>query len=272
MSDGGPVALVTGATGGIGGAIARRLAQDGVRVIATGRDESEAQDVADALLQETGTSCLGVQLDVTNQGSLEALAVTAQSFGPVDWLVNNAGLADTSPVTSAGNQPLLRRMMEVNFYGALRLFALFGPEMVGRGNGRVLQIASSAALQGYPYVSAYSTTKHALLGWSRSAALELAPKGVGVSVICPHYVDSPLTDRSIEAMQKKTGRTEDDLRAFIASQNPSGVIVAPDEVGEAALRLLRSTRSGVVVELPGGSEHTIDEGVEIETEQEQRSR
>ena len=118
-------------------------------------------------------------------------------------------------------------------------------------------------LQGYPYVSAYAASKHALLGWTRAAALECAPKGVAVSAICPHYVDTPLTDRSIETMKSKTGRSEDDLRAFVASQNPGGVMVTPDEVAEVALDLLTASRGGVVVELPGGERKTLEEGVAL---------
>lgn len=252
---------MTGATGGIGGAIARSLAEAGARVVCTGRDQERAEAFAASLQGETGADCIGQALDVTNQGSLEALDELVRGLGGLDWLVNNAGIAETAPVLGGQTQALLRRGMEVNFYGALRLFTLFAPAMLERGHGRVVQIASSAALQGYPYVSGYAATKHALLGWSRSAALECAPKGVGISTVCPHYVDTPLTDRSIETMKEKTGRSEEDLRAFVASQNPSGVIVTPEQVAAVTLELLRAPRSGVIVELTGGDPITLDEGV-----------
>ena len=132
-----------------------------------------------------------------------------------------------------------------------------------RGAGAALQIASSASLRGYPYVSAYAATKHALLGWTRSAALECAPRGVAVSAICPHYVDTPMTERSIETMAEKTGRTEEDLRAFVAGQNPGGVLVTPDEVAEVAMELLGSGRGGVVVELTGADRTIVEEGVAL---------
>lgn len=256
-----PLALVTGATGGIGGAIAQRLASGGARVICTGRNAERAEAAAARLAGASGGECIGHALDVTDQASLDALAGTVEAHGGLDWLVNNAGVAETAPLLSDESPALLRRLMEVNFYGPLRLFERFGPAMLERRYGRVVQIASSAALQGYPYVSAYAATKHALLGWSRSAALECAPKGVAVSTVCPHYVDTPLTDRSIETMRAKTGRSEEDLRAFVASQNPSGVIVRPEQVAEVTAELLGSDRSGVVIELTGADPITLDEGV-----------
>ncbi|MEE2938975.1 MAG: SDR family oxidoreductase [Planctomycetota bacterium] len=256
-----PLALVTGATGGIGGAIARLLAARGARVICTGRDAARAEEVASRLSRESGTECLGHALDLTDAASVEALGRAVDGLGGLDWLVNNAGVADTAPLLSTESPALLRRLMDVNLHGAVRLFERFGPGMLERGYGRVVQIASSAALQGYPYVSAYSATKHALLGWSRSAALECAPKGVAISTVCPHYVDTPLTDRSIETMRAKTGRSEEDLRAFVASQNPSGVIVRPEQVAEVTADLLGSSRSGVVIELAGAAPITLEQGV-----------
>lgn len=257
------VALVTGATGGIGGAIARALAGAGTRVVVTGRDPERAAGVAAEIEGATGTPCLGHALDVTTGDSVDALVRGVETFGPIDWLVNNAGVAETAPAASPENHALARRLMEINVFGPLRLFEAFAPGMLERGRGGVVQIASSASLQGYPYVSAYAASKHALLGWTRSAALECAPKGVGIHAICPHYVDTPLTDRSIESMKAKTGRSEDDLRAFVASQNPGGVMVTPEEVAEVTLELLRSDRGGVVVELPGGDRRTIEEGVAL---------
>lgn len=252
---------MTGATGGIGGAIARRLAARGARVVCTGRDAVRAEAIAARLAEESGAECFGHALDVTDPASLDALARTIDGFGGLDWLVNNAGVAETAPLLAAESPALLRRLLDVNFHGPIRLFERFGPGMLARGYGRVVQIASSAALQGYPYVSAYSASKHALLGWSRSAALECAPKGVAISTVCPHYVDTPLTDRSIETMREKTGRSEEDLRAFVASQNPSGVIVRPEQVAEVTASLLGSDRSGVVIELTGDAPVTLEAGV-----------
>lgn len=259
----GTAALVTGGTSGIGAAIARVLLQAGVPVAITGRDGGRAAKAALALAEETGTECLGLALDVTEDASCAGLAAALDGFQPIEWLVNNAGVAETMAAASSKNPELARRLMEVNFFGPLRLFGAMAPGMLERGRGRVVQVASSASLRGYPYVSSYVASKHALMGWTRSAALECAPRGVGVSALCPHYVDTPMTDRSIEVMREKTGRTEEDLRAFLAGQNPGGAFVTVDEVASAAMELLRSDRSGVVYELIGGSTAVIEEGVLI---------
>ena len=256
-------ALVTGATGGIGGAIASALCEAGIPVLATGLDIERARAFAEELHSKTGTPCVGAELDVTKASSVAKLEAAAESIGPVEWLVNNAGIAGSGPLLAPDSGALLRRLMEVNFHGPLRMFNQFGPGMVERGRGRVVQIASSASLVGYAYVTAYAATKHALLGWTRSAALELAKKGVAVSAVCPHYVDSPLTDRNIETMKAKTGRTDEDLRAFLAGENPGGVLISPREVALAVLQLLRAPRGGVVLELTGDSVNTLDEGLPL---------
>ena len=261
-------ALVTGATGGIGGAIARRLAAMGMHVFASGRRLKDAQAFAEGVNANELIEgrCTGVELDVTTGDSVLALIKQLDALGitGVDWLINNAGSAETSPGTREGNHALMRRLMELNLYGPVRLFDVFGRGMLDRQRGGMIQVASSAGLQGYAYVSAYAATKHALLGWTRSLALECAPKGVIVSAVCPHYVDTPMTDRSIESMQTRSGRSEEDLRSFVASENPGGVLVTPEEVADSIVDLMHSTSGGVLIELPGGSRNVIEAGVPLQ--------
>ena len=106
-------------------------------------------------------------------------------------------------------------------------------------------------LQGYAYVAAYTASKHALLGYSRAAALELERKGVTVNVVCPHYVDSPMTEASIDRVVEKTGRSREEAAQFFASQNPGGRLVQPLEVAEAAFELCSGEANGAVIELDG---------------------
>ncbi len=261
-------ALVTGATGGIGGAIARRLAAMGMHVFATGRRLADAEAFAKGVNANELVEgrCTGLELDVTTGDSVLALVRQLEALGVtgVDWLINNAGTADTAPGTREGNHALMRRLMELNLYGPVRLFDVFGRGMLDRQRGGMIQVASSAGLQGYPYVSAYAASKHALLGWTRSLALECASKGVIVSAVCPHYVDTPMTDRSIESMRTRSGRSEEELRAFLASENPGGVLVTPEEVADSIVDLMRASNSGVLIELPGGSRQVIEAGVPLE--------
>jgi NAD(P)-dependent dehydrogenase (short-subunit alcohol dehydrogenase family) len=260
-------ALVTGATGGIGGAIARRLAAMGMHVFATGRRLADAEAFAQGVNANELIEgrCTGLELDVTNGDSVVAMVQQLEAIGVtgVDWLINNAGSAETAPGTREGNHALMRRLMELNLYGPVRLFDVFGRGMLDRQRGGMIQVASSAGLKGYAYVSAYAATKHAMLGWTRSLALECAPKGVIVSAVCPHYVDTPMTDRSIESMHTRSGRSEAELRSFLASENPGGVFVTPEEVADSIVDLMHSNRGGVLIELPGGSRQIIEAGVPL---------
>ena len=253
------VALVTGGAGGIGSALTAALAESGAFVLVAGRDAGRCERQARRLRKEGGEAA-PLSLDVTDPASVHAAVERARELSdPVDWLVNNAGWVATAPLTRADDDHY-RAHLEVNFLGARRVLEALLPGMLERGAGSVVQVASSASLRGYPYVTAYAAAKHALLGYSRSAALELDGKGVAVNVVCPHYVDSPMTDANVERMRAKTGRSEEDLRAFLASENPGGVLVGPGEVAEAALALLEGERTGVVLELVGGGSREVDPG------------
>lgn len=260
-------ALVTGATGGIGGAIARRLAAMGMRVLSTGRRLDRAEEFVEGVNANELIEgrCIAMELDVTSGDSVANLMVRMEELDidGIDWLINNAGVAETAPGTREGNHALMRRLMEINLYGPMRLWDAFGRGMLDNEAGGMLQVASSAGLKGYPYVSAYAASKHALLGWTRSLALECAPKGVRVSAVCPHYVDTPMTDRSIDTMSARSGRTKDDLRSFVASENPGGVLVTPEEVADTIVDLMGASHGGVLIELPGGSRQVIEAGIPL---------
>ena len=255
------IALVTGAGGGIGAALCRELATHGVAVVATGRRLERVRGLAGELTAAGGRA-LAVALDVTSGSSVrEACEQVRAELGPIDWVVNNAGWVETAPVGRA-DEAHYQEHLEVNFHGARRVLEAALSDLVAN-RGAVVQVASSASLRGYAYVTAYTAAKHALLGYSRSAALELARSGVAVNVLCPHYVDSPMTDANVERMRAKTGRSAGELRAFLAQENPGGVLVTTEEVARAAWELLAGGRSGVVLELLGGATRTVDPGFEL---------
>ncbi len=249
------VAVVTGAGQGIGAAIARRLAAAGAHVFLTGRRAEPLEQLA-AELTALGLGADAVRLDVTERESVRAALATilqrAEAIGPVDWLVNNAGMAKSAPLLAPAQvTDLYEEHLEVNFHGARRMIEALLPGMRAAGYGRIVNVASSAGLVGYPYVSAYCASKHALVGYTRAAALELAGTGVAISAVCPHYVDSPMTDRSVERIVEKTGRTPEQARSALAAQNPGGRLVTVDEVAAKVLELLEGSQTGAIVELDG---------------------
>lgn len=259
------VALVTGGGRGIGAAIARALCRAGAAVFVAARSQDDCFGVAGELRDEGGRAW-PLLLDVTDPESIADALATAEEeaadVGPIDWLVNNAGVARSAPFLRHGRETgedLYASHLAVNFHGARRLIEALAPAMLERGYGRVVNVASSAGLTGYAYVAAYCASKHALVGYSRAAALELDGRGVTLNVVCPHYVDSPMTDASVERIVAKTGRSADEARALLAAQNPGGKLVTEDEVAAVVRELCAGDEHGRVVELIGdGAPHAYD--------------
>jgi NAD(P)-dependent dehydrogenase (short-subunit alcohol dehydrogenase family) len=258
-----PLALVTGAGRGIGAAIALRLARAGAPVICAARSLEACTGVADALRIDGGRAW-AAHLDVADPEAVEGLEEAlhaSRANGPVLWLVNNAGISETAPFLRHGRESgvdIYEKHMRVNFHGARRMIEHFAPAMIAAKRGRIVNIASSAGLRGYPYAAAYAASKHALVGYTRSAAEELAKSGVTMNLVCPHYVDSPMTDGTVERIVKKTGRGAAETRAFLAAQNPGGTLVAPDEVADVVLALLQGDKNGAIAELVGGKGRVPD--------------
>ena len=196
-------------------------------------------------------------MDVADPESIRAGVRRALEFsaeaGPIEALVNNAGIAVSAPLLGGENDngDLFESHMRVNFHGARRVAEALLTGMLERKGGKIINVASSAALEGYAYVSAYCASKHALLGWSRAAAVELKSKGIGVHAICPHYVDSPMLADSVQRLVEKTGKSEAEAREFFAAQNPGGRLVTPEEVAAAVLACLSGEHEELIVELDG---------------------
>ena len=252
------VALVTGAGRGIGAAIAARLARAGAAVLVAARSQEACCEVVEVLRDE-GATAWPLYLDVADPESIaeaveEARDLTAAT-GPIDWLVNNAGIAESARFLDhqrSSGVDLYAKHMATNFDGPRRLIEALAPAMLERGRGRIVNVASSAGLRGYAYAAAYAASKHALVGYSRSAAVELEGKGVTLNLVCPHFVDTPMTVASAARIAAKTGRSADEARAALAAQNPGGTLVAPEEVAEVVLDLLQGARNGAIAELVGG--------------------
>jgi NAD(P)-dependent dehydrogenase (short-subunit alcohol dehydrogenase family) len=251
------VVFITGAGRGIGAAVARNLSSRGCAVVLGARSQEAVTELADELRSEGGKA-LPVYLDVSDPETIgEAVELAREwsaAIGFVDGLVNNAGIAITAPFLRHGRESgedLYHKHLATNFHGARRMIEALAPKMVEHRQGRIVNIASSAGLQGYAYAAAYVASKHALVGYSRCAALDLQGSGVTLNVVCPHYVDSPMTDQTVTRIMQKTGRSAADTRAFLAAQNPGGALVTMDEVSSCVMGFLGDGHNGAVVELLG---------------------
>lgn len=222
---GGRHALVTGASRGIGAAIAAALEAAGATVSRLARHGGDGIIAA----------------DVTDPDAVaRAVAAARDRHGPVHILVNNAGHAETAPFARS-DAALLQRMLDVHLHGPWRCIQALLPDLEAAGSGsaggRVINVASSAGQKGYAYASAYCAAKHALVGLTRSLALEFAAKGVTVNALCPGYTDTELLRRAATDVARRSGRGADDVLAAFAASNPQQRLVRPEEVAAAALWL-----------------------------------
>jgi 3-hydroxybutyrate dehydrogenase len=224
-----PNAIVTGGAKGIGLAIAHRLAADGAIIALIGRDVAVLQRAADELGARYGVA------DVTDPKALTA-AITA--LGPCDILVNNAGAAISKPFAKHDVKDF-QTMLAVNLLSAVAACQAVLPGMRARGFGRVVNIASTAGLKGYAYVTAYAAAKHALVGFTRALALETVKDGITVNAVCPGFTDTDMLSRAVATIAAAGGRSEDEARSKLASGNPAGRLVQPREVAEVVAFLCR---------------------------------
>lgn len=231
------VALITGGGRGIGREIALALAREGCAVAVAARSREAVEAVA-AAARRLGVEAWPVALDVTDPVAVaRAVAETVETLGPVDVLVNNAGIAESAPLLKTEPE-LWERHFRVNVTGPYLLTRAVLAGMLERRWGRVINVASLAGLYGAPYVTAYTASKHALVGFTRALALEVAGKGVTVNAICPGYVATDLVWNAARNIEAKTGKSFDEAVAAMARINPGGRLIEPAEVAAVAAKLL----------------------------------
>jgi NAD(P)-dependent dehydrogenase (short-subunit alcohol dehydrogenase family) len=247
-------AVVTGGGRGIGAAVARALAAAGAGVVVAARTSREIERIASELT-ERGAQAWAQVCDVTSEESVMELGREARRhLGQVDILVNNAGDSASAPlrkITLADWE----HMLDVNATGTFLCTREFAPEMAGRGWGRVVNLASVAGLEGAKYVSHYSAAKHAVLGFTRSVALELAGTGVTVNAVCPGYVDTPMTERTLANVEMHARLSREEALDQVLASAGQERLVSPEEVAAAVIDLCvdGSERNGEsVLVKPGG--------------------
>jgi NAD(P)-dependent dehydrogenase (short-subunit alcohol dehydrogenase family) len=226
------VVVVTGGGKGIGEAVVARFAAAGERVVAVGRDRS-ALEAGDASAAEV--------CDVTDE---EQVAALFQRLGPVDVLVNNAGVAGSAPLERTTLDDW-KTQLEVNATGAFLCTRAVVGGMITRGNGRIVTVASTAARIGSRYTAAYTASKHAAVGLMRAVAAEVAGTGVTANAVCPAYVRTEMTRRSIARIVDVTSRNEEEAEAALIASSPLGRLLEPDEVA-FAVAFLAAPEAGAI--------------------------
>ena len=225
-------ALITGGGTGIGAAIARTLAAEGARLTLVGRRREKLEEVGcepfDALVSPA---------DVTDREQVErCFDIAREAQGPITILVNNAGAVESTAFAKMSDE-VWRKTMAVNLDALLYCCQAALPDLLAAEAGRIVNVASTAGIKGYPYVVHYAAAKHGAVGFTRALALELARTKVTVNAVCPGFTDTDLTDQAIAKIREKTGRAEKDIRADFEAFSPQHRLIQPAEVASAVLWL-----------------------------------
>jgi NAD(P)-dependent dehydrogenase (short-subunit alcohol dehydrogenase family) len=247
-----PLAVVTGGSRGIGRAVVHRLAAQGWAVVAVARD-------ADALAVTSTSAPSGTvwhrRCDVTDENEVGRLF---DEFGPIDVLVSNAGVSTAAPLARSTLADW-EHQLRVNATGTFLCVRAVLPGMHERDRGRIVTVASTAGLSGAPYIAGYAASKHAVIGLMRVTAAEVAGTGVTANAVCPSFVRSDMTDRSVERIAEATERSREEALGGLLAASPLGRLIEPEEVA-AAVAYLCSADAGAVngqtIVIDGGASTT----------------
>jgi NAD(P)-dependent dehydrogenase (short-subunit alcohol dehydrogenase family) len=248
-------AFITGAGTGIGKAIALQLGAQGYAVALAGRRAEPLEAVAAEIRLRYGTAAALPQFDVTDQGLIEkGIARAIEQFGDIAVLINCAGEAPSAPFEKM-DAALWNKVIATNLTGVYWVTHAALPSIRRAGRGRIVNVASTAGLTGYPYVTAYCAAKHGVIGLTRALALELVRTEITVNAVCPGFTDTPLIDGAIQTITSKTGLTPEDARARLTRSNPQGRLITPEEVAHAVAWLISvgaTSMTGQAIVVAGG--------------------
>jgi NAD(P)-dependent dehydrogenase (short-subunit alcohol dehydrogenase family) len=249
------IVLVTGGSSGIGAAIASEFAKRSCRVAITARDPQKLGTAADKMSQN-GAHVRAIACDVTRREQVRQLRDSIRElWGNVQILINNAGIAHAVSFADMTDETW-DQTLDTNLTGAYNCCKVFLPAMVEAKWGRIINIASTTAKVGYSHVTAYTASKHGLLGLTRSLALETARIGVTVNAICPGYIDDERTRDNARIMADKTGKSVDDILRLFASSAPQNRLIEAEEVASLACLMAAPEMSGMTgqaINVDGGA-------------------
>ena len=249
------IVLITGGSGGLGQALADAFARAESRVVIAARDQKRLENAAEKI-GEKGAQVLALPCDIFHRDQVRSLDAKIKAhWGDVQILINNAGIARAVSFSDMPDD-LWDETLAVNLTGAYNCCKVFLPAMVQAKWGRIINIASTTAKVGYRHVTAYTASKHGLLGLTRALALETARDGVTVNAICPGYIDDERTHENVAAMAEKTGKSNDAILKLFAASAPQNRLIAPDEVASLALLIASeklAAMTGQAINVDGGA-------------------
>lgn len=240
----GKVAIVTGASQGIGKAVSVAFVREGAKLAVCSRNAKNLDEARRGI----GPEVFSLPCDVASENEVAGFVQQVQRhFGRIDILVNNAA-ETSSALLMEMDSAFWNRMLANNLTSVFLMTRAVVPLMIRQKYGRIINVASMAAKHGSRYISAYSATKHGVLGFTRSVALEMVDHGITVNAVCPGYVDTPNQERNIETIMRDRRLSHEEVRKILEQKNPRRRFISMEEVAQTILMLASDEASAITGE------------------------